>query len=103
MEALTDIVPARSTHRQVVIGDLELLAERAEQLIDDRNYKTTQPEWDTLRNAQDAAMALHDLLDATEALRMEGRDVMALAEHALSVLGATVMAVEALAPEAVAA
>lgn len=101
MESLSTIVPIEvdhdqaddgtilrtlaGTHRRIVADDLVALAEHAADLIEATGCAVGDPAWSVLRNAHHAALALAEVLNAS---RTESRDMAALGEHALLVLGA---------------
>lgn len=80
----------RDLHRKIVRADLEQLAEHAYERINAEGHRPASREWEVLRSAADAAASLADLLPAVDEIGIEGRDVAALGEHALSVLGRTI-------------
>lgn len=83
--------PARDLHRKIVASDLAGLAEHA--LEHEADLRPGTREWEVLRTAADAAQALAELLPAADAHGIECRDLAAVGEHALSVLGRTIEAV----------
>lgn len=105
MESLPTIVPAApaddqpaasaavhtlaGTHRRIVADDLAALGDRAADILDATGARPGEPLWEVLRNAHDTCLALAELLTASDG---ETRDLAALGEHTLLVLGTAIEA-----------